>query len=213
MKIKQIYKKYSVPPNLQKHMIRVAKVAQFICDHWKGEVLDKNKLIKTALLHDLGNIVKFNMDKYPEFLGSEKSNIEYWIEKQKEIIEKYGSDDHEVTQKMLVELGFGNESIEVVSSRSFANSIEALNSDNWYIKILLYSDLRVLPWGIGTLQERFDDIKDRMPQYNKRDDLEDLFDAVRKIEKQIQGNVEAQLDEITDENLSKDSDYYLNIEV
>ena len=52
-----------------------------------------------ALLHDLGNIVKFDLEKYPDFLGKEKPRLEYWKKVQKEVREKYGSDDHDVAIK------------------------------------------------------------------------------------------------------------------
>lgn len=74
MTIKEIYKMFRVPPNLQEHMIRVAKVARFIFDHWVGPKLDWQKLEKICLLHDLGNVVKFDLDRYPEFLGRERES-------------------------------------------------------------------------------------------------------------------------------------------
>lgn len=203
MKISEVYKKFSITPNLQEHMLTVTKVALFIVDHWTGSKLDKDRIKKAALVHDLGNIVKFDFVTHSEFLEDEQKRVEYWKEKQREVIEKYGSDDHEATKMMLNELGFGSDSIEVVSSKSFGNSVAVKNSNNWDLKILLYSDLRVLPWGVGTLEERFKDISERMTQYNKRPDLDNLFQACRDIEKEIQANVDIPLSEINTHTIEK----------
>ena len=213
MKISEIYKKYNIPPNLIDHMLTVTKVVLFITNHWKGEKIDKIVMEKSALVHDLGNIVKFNFKKYPEFLGSEMKNRSIWEEKQKEMVAKYGNDDHEATRLILNELKFDDKSIGVVSSKSFGNSVATLNSNNWNLKILLYSDLRVLPWGTGTLEDRFNDIKERMPQYNTRPDLEDLFRACREIERQIQNNVDVSLATIDTKSVKERDEDLLNLEI
>ena len=210
MKISEVYRKFSITPNLQEHMLTVTKVALFIADHWIGPELNKDRLKKAALVHDLGNIVKFDFVAHPEFLGDEQKRVGYWKKKQREIIEKYGDDDHEATKLMLNELGFDNDSIEVISSKSFANSIATKDSNNWSLKILLYSDLRVLPSGVGTLEERLKDILERMLQYNTRPDLENLFEACRDIERQIQANVTIPLSEINSKSIEKTHSDLLN---
>lgn len=213
MKISEIYKKFGIPPNLQQHMVWVASVAEFIANNWKDSQIDKSRLLKASLVHDLGNIVKFNFDKHPEFLGDEIKNINYWREKQTEIINKYGSDDHSVTQKMLNEIGLDSESIEVISTKSFANAVETSNTNNWYLKILLYSDMRVLPFGICTLEERLEDIMKRMPQYYTRPDINDLLNACRRVEIDIQKNITCDVDEINHQNLDKSKDNFMEIEI
>jgi hypothetical protein len=188
-------------------------VAKFIADHWKGKEVDNTRLVKAALVHDLGNIVKFNFDKYPQFLGDEVKNIEFWKSKQKEIISKYGADDHEVTKKILIEIGFDNNSIAVISSKSFANAVETSKSNDWDQKILLYSDMRVLPDGISTLEARLDDIMSRMPQYYNRADIQQLLGACRSIEKNLQDNVDLPLSSITDESMMHDNNELLSLEI
>lgn len=65
MKIQEIYRRYSIPPNLERHMLQVAAVGEYICTHWSGPELNSQLILQALLLHDLGNIVKF---KRP-FLG------------------------------------------------------------------------------------------------------------------------------------------------
>ncbi|MFH0969587.1 MAG: HD domain-containing protein [Patescibacteria group bacterium] len=196
MNIEKIYEKYSVPPNLQKHMKRVAEVANFIKIHWKGPWLDWEIIQKSALLHDIGNIVKFDLDKYSDLLGTKKDNVSYWKNVQKKMIEKYGSDDHEATKKILPEIKIDKKIIDIILKKSFGNSIKTAGGNDWYLKILLYSDLRVLPSGLGTLNDRFDDIRKRMPKYTSRPNFERLLDACRNIEKQIQEQIDVPISEI-----------------
>lgn len=91
MAIQDIYSKFAIAPNLQRHMLTVTKLALFLCDHWQGPPIGKELLTKACLLHDLGNIVKFDLEKYPHFLEEEQGRVEYWKQKQKEIIAKYGT--------------------------------------------------------------------------------------------------------------------------
>ena len=201
MKIIDVYKKFQIPPNLQDHMLRVCAIVEFIQKHWIGKHVDWDLTKKIAMLHDLGNIVKYNFDNHPEFLGKEQKNIEHWRDVQSEIIKKYGSDDDEVTKKMLTELGLGGEIVEIIFSKRFGNSVEVKNSDNWALKIMYYADLRTLPFGIGSLEERISDIKGRMPKYTSRPDFEELLDACRSIEKQLLPNIDVPANEINDRNV------------
>ena len=207
MKIIDIYEKFGVPPNLQDHMLRVCGIVEYIEKHWVGKTVDWNSTKRIALLHDLGNIVKFDFDKHPEFLGEEQKNIEHWKIVQSEIVQKYGVDDDEVTKKMLIELGVDGESIEIIFSKRFGNSVEVKNSDNWVLKVMYYADLRTLPFGIGSLESRISDIKDRMPKYTNRPDFESLVDACRDIEKQLQPKINISVSEINDKNVVASKDF------
>lgn len=203
MKISDIYKKYKIPPNLKEHMFRVYAVVSLICENWKGESFEENQVKKFALLHDLGNIVKFDFDRHPEFLGEEQKNIGYWRMAREEIVNKYGSDDHDATKKMLEEIGLGREEVETILSKSFGNSVSTKSSENWPLKILYYADLRTLPFGIGTLEERIKDVRERMSKYTSRPDFEELVDACRQIELQIQHNISVPVYQINDESITK----------
>lgn len=68
--ISQIYDRYQVLPALQLHMLRVAAVAQLICSS-HHRALPTDHIISCCLLHDIGNILKFDLTYYPEFLEPE----------------------------------------------------------------------------------------------------------------------------------------------
>jgi len=216
MKTSEIYRKFIIPPNLQEHMLRVCGVAMIIKEHWQSEALDW-ELIKTAcLLHDLGNIVRFDFDKTGAFLDGDKAKLEYWKKVQREIVDKYGTDDHEVTRKILLAVGADKKVIDVISQKSFGNSVKIRTSNEWPLKILSYADLRTLPNGIGTLEERIADIKQRMPKYVNRPDFADLVAACQEIEKEIQKKVGIPVMEINNQFVSdkvgKERDNWLDLE-
>lgn len=203
MTILQIYQKYNIPPNLQEHMIRVTKAVTFILNHWKGPEINRDLLIKAALYHDLGNIVKFDLKSHPEFLGSEQTRVEYWKSIQQQMIKKYGDDDHEATEKMLEEIGVDEKTKTIIAKKSFGNSMETEKSSSWETKILFYADLRSGPFGVIPLQERLADVVSRLEKYKNREDLDQLIEACKKIESQIQENLNFKVDEIT-EDMIKD---------
>ena len=170
-----------------------------------GWFIDWKKVKKTALLHDLGNIVRFDFDKYPQFLGPEISRIDYWKEVQAETIAKYGNDDHDATEKMLQELNVSKDIANVILEKSFGNSVQVAKGDNWYAKILSYCDNRVMPKGVVTLEERILDTKERAPKYANRPDFEELCDSSREVEKQIQENLNNPVDQINKNSVKVDN--------
>jgi hypothetical protein len=212
MKISELYEKYHVSPNLKEHMFNVAAVALFIENHWIGTEIDKTILVKCALVHDIGNIVKFDLDGYPELLGSDIKNIDIWKERQKEMILKYGKDDNKTTNRILEEIRFPQELIKLIYLKRFVNSIETANSNNYVLKILYYSDLRVLPLGIGSLEERMEEIRTR-EQYKHIKNLNELFDACRILEKQIQSKTDVPLSQINSDTIKYSEHDFLYTEV
>lgn len=203
MKIKEIYKKFKISPNLQDHMLTVASTVIFLKDNWQGEKIDWNKIVKAALLHDLGNIVKFDMDKFPDLMREEVKRIDYWKKVQRETIAKYGSEDHKVTEKMLRELNVKEDVIKTILEKSFGNSEMTVFRKDWNTKILLYCDVKTSPTGLVTLDERIVDIKRRMPKYTNKPNFSKIVKAIKELEKQIQTNLKIPISRISDKSVEK----------
>lgn len=213
MKISDIYKKYSVTPGLADHMITVTKILLTLKKYWTGEHINWDQIVTAGLLHDIGNIVKFDFDKFPDLLGGEKVNVLFWKKAQQKIRMKYGSDDHLATKAILMELNVAPDLIKIIHDKSFANIVTILKSDKWAAKLLLYSDLRVLPSGIGTIQDRIDDVKTRMPKYAQRGDFPNLINAAFELEKQIQSNLSISVKNIKGKIESTSREYLLAINI
>lgn len=107
---------------------------------------------------------------------------------------------------MLLEIGVPDEVSKIIFEKSFGQAVRTSQFGSWEVKILLYADNRVLPAGIGTLEERLKDVRERYAKYRNRPDLPDIENACRNIEKQIGKNMDIPVSEITDENLTASTD-------
>ena len=203
MKITEIYKKYKIPKNLQEHQLKVAAVASTICDNFKQKI-DKKSVITAALLHDMGNIIKFDLGKFPEFL--EPEGIEYWQQVKEEFRKKYGEDEHDATYKIAEEIGVNKSVFEIIQGYGFSKYEQTYKNPKMEVKIAAYSDHRVTPYGIASLQARIDDLKKRYsPEESPSKEAEyyhksSLF--AKKVEKQIFENCKIKPEDIIDKNVN-----------
>jgi hypothetical protein len=169
MTISSLYQKYKIPPNLIRHHLEVTAVGRWICDHWKGEPIDKELITRALLLHDMGNILKF---KRP-FLGELEQDAEYWEQVQDEFKETYGSDVHSATITIVNEIGFPAVASLLTEMRNlwFAPpltvSLEA--------RICEYADCCVTPQGIEGFEARMEDFRQRYHHSNNDSHILSLF--------------------------------------
>lgn len=216
MKIKDVYTKFKIIPNLQEHMLRVAGLARVIIDNWKGEYIDEDLIVKTLLIHDLGNMVKIDFEKGIKMLGKEKRKIGYWKNVQKEIVAGYGKDDHKATVKMAKEIGASDRMIQLLSKMGFVNNIDIEESNNQEIKICNHSDHRIVPSGVTTLGGRFEDAKRRYKDKPNASinvpNRDELIKSAFKIEEDLQEKCKINLQEIRNKDIEKYFDEFLNIE-
>ncbi len=146
-------------PMLQEHQLRVAAVAEMICEHMNA-LVDKENVLKACLLHDMGNIIKFKLGYFPDSL--EPNGLRYWQEVQDEYIKKYGgSNEHIATIEIANELGVNKEIIELINSIGFITSEDNRETQNLNKKICAYADMRVAVGGVVSLEERFTETRQR----------------------------------------------------
>lgn len=158
MTIQSFYEKCQVPSNLQRHMYMVAAVGAHIADHWdRPNELDRARIIKGLLLHDTGNIIKFDFSR-PDILGeAERNDLEKWKRIQAEFTQQYGNED--VATHALARLSGADEKVlEILDAVGSSKLQKALETKDWNKKIACYSDFRIGPFGVLTANERFDDI-------------------------------------------------------
>lgn len=155
MTINSIYFKFKIPPNLQRHMRDVASVCQYILDNWMGETVDRQLTIRSSLLHDLGNLVKF---KRP-FMGELEVEAEHWQAVQDDLISRYGTDAKSATHQMVAEVGL-EDSIGTVL-RDMDRLLDSANDVMPEAEIVEFADLCVSPEGIVGYQLRKQDLIDR----------------------------------------------------
>lgn len=190
---REIYTAYKTMPSLQTHQLRVAAVGKLICDNLTQPVA-KDDVILACLFHDMGNIVKFKLGQIPEFL--EPEGLDYWENVQREYIQKYGgAGQHAANEKIARELGLSEEVTSYIAAVSFSRVGEVVKSSSLEKKICEYSDSRVGPHGVLSLDERLRDGRER---YLKRIDAvqqdgvaapADTFEALMKSEHELEAQI------------------------
>jgi len=198
--ITDIYEKYKIMPLLAMHQIRVAAVAMMICDSLSVPI-DKDSVIKACLLHDIGNIIKFDLNHFPE--TNEPQGIGYWEQVKNEYINKYGNDEHFASVKIAEELHASQFIVELIASVDSSFVIEIKNSDDLAKKICNYADQRVTPHGITSIRERNLEAKERYKNHPRAfdDESSNLFIFnMEEIEKQIFSLSNIKPEDINDES-------------
>lgn len=193
--INSIYDRFEVPPNLRMHMIRAAALAEFVCDNWKGPKISKEDIIAVSLIHDLGNIVKFDMETPIglKLLGDQIKDLDKLRKIRDKVKTKYGIDDHDATQNMAKELGINDRLMFILKNGGHAfKDPKLLESNDWDIKIHAYTDFRVGPFGIMPIKDRFEEFRRRQKTRAEMGhknvsylNLDKIIEAANQLEKDI----------------------------
>src|SRR3989344_2243709 len=198
--IDSIYQQFNIPSWLAQHMRRVAAVGECICDHWKATKLNKDDIVATLLIHDLGNIAKMDFDTPTalQLIVGDTKGVAYWKAMKEKMIQRYGNNDHEATLNMAQEISISDRLSFLLKNQKFLNNEFTMNSSDWELKICSYADQRVGPFGVLSLKERFKDFAKRYKQDRRYPPgvIQKIVDCAFKIEKQIFGNTTPQQENI-----------------
>ena len=160
MTVSDIYTRYPVTPNLARHMLRVGAVTRLILDHWSGPALEERTMMKIALLHDTGNILKFDFEGHPHLLEEEQPNVQRWKALQAEWAARF-PDENAMTYAIAAECGMHPGEIAMMRDLGYGLMDRIAQEERFERKIVKYADMRAAPFGILPL-------KDRLEEGNKR---------------------------------------------
>ncbi len=213
--ISEIYLRYNIMPNLAEHQLRVAAVARQICDSFSG-TLNVPEALSACLLHDMGNILKFNLSLFPQFL--EPQGLAYWENVKKQFTEKYGKDEDAATIAIAKEVGVSEKTQSYINAIGFRNAVRTLAEESFEKKICCYADMRVVPTGVASFEERQ---ADGTKRYEKRTDRKFLnpderdlrYRALKEIERQIFSNVNILPGDVNDVSIASHLAELKNFEV
>lgn len=208
MTVKQIYTKYKIPPNLQKHLLRVAALSQVLVENWKEKNLDKESITLACLFHDMANIIKFDFTK-PQLFKEEESRADYWQRAQASVIKKYGSNIHLATLKMSQETGLSNKALRLIKDLEWDKTLKILEEENFVSAICTYSDMRIGPFGILSLKERIKNLQSR----NKSHDFTLIIKAANLLQETLQKRISINVNSITESQLNERFADLLKLEV
>ena len=200
--ISEIYTEYKIMPSLQNHMLRVAAVASLVCDNF-NEPLEKNNIVIACLLHDMGNIIKSDLNYFPEFV--EPEGLEYWQNVKNEYIKKYGDNEDQAHEKITRELGVSSEVILLVNQNRFSLFCKHKDLGDINVKIMHYADARVGPYGVLSYDERMNEAKKRYQNREdnnlKEEERKRLVACGKEIEQQIFSKCKIKPEDINDESV------------
>ena len=126
----------------------------------------------------------------------------------KEYIDKYGRDSHKINLIIAKEEGLKDYEIEIIDKKSSKRTEETLNLERYDVKILLYSDQRVAPYGVTSLKERLEEVKKRYRNilssvWSNEEQANNLINCFLGIEKQIIEHCSISPKDINDESIKK----------
>ena len=188
-------------------MYRVSAVAAQLFDARKmvDPLLEgRHDLIVACLLHDMGNIIKFNFDVMPPPDGRK----DYWKKVQSDFKEKFGLDELAAAEKIMEELGVLSRTHGILEHTSFPYGDKLLESGSMLQKIAGCADQRVSPGGIVSMTERFEYMHKRYAERGSvYGDLNDpkiraLTDAIFEVERQLFEGLAIRPEDINDASVA-----------
>jgi|SRR5665213_138810 len=190
---REIYEAYRIMPILDTHQLRVASVAKMICDSFANSTdspIDARSIILTALFHDMGNIIKSNLDYFPDLFKDQEERA-YWEKVKQEYIEKYGVNEHYAALAITEELGLSEVVRRYIAGIGFSNVKTTRDSGSYEEKICEYADLRVGPFGVLTLEGRITDIQTRYAgrRHAAVPDDENEFNELKQAAFEMEGQI------------------------
>jgi len=199
MTILNFYQKLAtVPANLIRHHLEVGAVTWLILHHWQGPKIDQELTLRTALLHDVGNLVKYTFPLEHQIYHEIIDDEAYWYRKQCQLISKYGRDADLTTRNLLKKFGFLSEArlLAEVHLAKYTNKLKNVSDE---AKIVFLADGSVSPVGIVGVEARIEDVKKR---YTGNEKMHLWVKALRKNQVLLQERVDLNLSQL------QDCDYY-----
>lgn len=204
MKLAKIYQDYYIPKSLQLHMLKVATVGKYVIDNWEDTKINKPIIVAALLIHDLGNLVKFDLSEDALVIDPTLLTDE-WRQRQTEMRSKYGNHSHQATQQMLKELHIP-EKIIALTDNMDASDVCKIARSSFEQQICQYADMRVTPNGITSLSERLEDLraryKNRYPKWGEKQSFAKNSVCAQQIEDTLQQHTAADITNIPAETIS-----------
>lgn len=169
--IESIYRFYSIPENLQTHMFQVAAIGKLVAESMPEGQMNVPRVVQTLLLHDMGNIIKYDFNRPEVFLQGAPPDDHLIAEMKKLQLafqERFGTNPELATAMILRELAIEAEAIVLLEQMEMRRLPEVLESGSWEEKVVLYSDQRVSPAGVVSIDERIQDVTTRYPHLRER---------------------------------------------
>jgi hypothetical protein len=176
-----------------------------LLDCWHGPTVSKPILLETMLLHDLGNLVKFNLrSESPQVKALlDATELPFYQALQTDWHKKYGTDVDAATCQLITELPLQHTTAitHLISHHNPEALAGVVASQDWAQKLCDYTDFRVGPQGLVTLPERFADLaaryQDNHPQWQDPTEIQRRLHLFQTLETQLQTHLSCDLSTLT----------------
>lgn len=200
--ILDVYKEYKIMPQLREHQLRVAAVGKQLCDAMVVPV-DTKTVVSALLLHDMGNILKFDLGFFPQFC--EPQGREYWEEVKRWTAEKFGDEEHQATFRIAQEFGVSPRVLDCLNTVGFLRVRECEAINDLEKKVCSYADMRVGPFGVISASERAGEGKKRNEKRKSALSEEDraaIKEALLRMEEQLFAQTSIKPEDINDASIA-----------
>lgn len=219
--VNQIYQRFNIPKNLAMHMLWVTSVGASAIENWRGTEINKEDIISVLLLHDIGNVIKFELHSRQAKNIYTEQELEKLLIIQNQMIALYGNNADIANISILKEIGVSEDIIQLLTNHSFDYLPSLLDSENWNEKIVFYADLRVAPLGIVPLKKRVEDLRERYSHrnqlWNDTTTYSNWLSWSKGLEKQLNQQTSIDLEHLTlndiEQKISDLSTFKISVEV
>ena len=180
----------------------MAAVGKYLIDYWQGPAIDESAIVTALLVHDLGNLVKFDLTGSTKALDPTLLTNE-WREQQTQLRAKYGYHSHQATLQMLQELGLP-EKVRQLAAKMNAADVCQIAEDSLAQQICEYADLRVIPTGVTSLHDRLVDLRHRYshhPGWDNEINFQQNVTCAKQIEDRLQQHTSVDITQIPPEKI------------
>ncbi len=188
--------------------MRVAALAEILLDNWKGEHVDGNAIILACVLHDITKPINFNLKAQAKF-GMLQAEIKDLEKIQSTLKLKYGDDEHRAVVEMCREIGCPKTTLRILNNLEWSYLDRLIKESDTESLIAIYCDMRIGPFGILPIEERYKDLLSR----KHLDDFEAIRKSGKILEKIIKDKVLIDLNKMTDNQLNIKFEELLNTDV
>jgi hypothetical protein len=190
-------------------MLRVAAISKIILGDWTGPELNKKAVTVACAMHDIAKPINFVITNQTQYNMS-KEDVDNLPRLQTLIKEKYGTEEYDAAFKMCKDVGIEDKSCQIILVLDWSNIPFSIKKHNYESMVSIYSDMRIGPKGVLSLQGRIDDLKRRA---YTNDDYDSYLKSGKILEKEMKKNVSLDLDKISDQDLNSYFAELLNMEV
>ncbi len=149
-------------------MLRVAALGKIICEKLPTGSVQSSLVVKALFLHDMGNILKFDLSDTSLLAEEDKERVDDLLRVQHEFREQFGTTPDEATIAIIPTICSDPSVLKLYKDSQGSLVHQFVEEPIIEKKICYYGDMKIGPFGILPLEQRFADMNVRYPHYREQ---------------------------------------------